>query len=241
MTLPISNETHFKTLDALDATSIVNISLQVIFFCIGLFAQIKIIKVCKVEKNKTWQIHIFHSIIMTIVFASRITFLAIGYIMPSLFITIGSWICHLLKFVFFYGFISIASNSFVIASMKFVFIVHAMRALAFGESRIKNIFFWANLLFPFILSLDSPFHDFQNDVYVNKCLNPELWTNSTFENVQTITIYARNWIEIEFQDPNFGIYIKLALQIFRFLVVIIVACNFAEGLIYYKIFKVMKR
>ena len=140
MTLPISNETHFKTLDALDATSIVNISLQVIFFCIGLFAQIKIIKVCKVEKNKTWQIHIFHSIIMTIVFASRITFLAIGYIMPSLFITIGSWICHLILFVFLYGFISIASNTFIIASMKFVFTVHTMKKIYALIRRISYIY-----------------------------------------------------------------------------------------------------
>ena len=77
---PEANETHFQTLDT---TSILNFSFQVILFSIGLFAQIEIIKVCKEEKNKTWQIHIFHSITMTVLFASRLIFMAIGYLSPS--------------------------------------------------------------------------------------------------------------------------------------------------------------
>ena len=241
MTFPVANEPHFETLEA---TPIVNISLQVILFCIGLFAQIKIIKVCKGERNKTWQIHIFHAITMTIVFASKIILMAIGYILPSLFITIGSWICHLILFVFLYGFISIASNTFIIASMKFVFTVHTMKAIAFGESRIQKIIFWANLLFPFILLLDAPLYDFQHYGYIGKCFHPELWTNSTIENIQSkrmYTMHAKKVTEIDLEDPQFAIHIKLVMIIFRALWFVIVACNFTEGLIYYKIFKGMKR
>ena len=235
MTFPVANEPHFETLEA---TPIVNISLQVILFCIGLFAQIKIIKVCKGERNKTWQIHIFHAITMTIVFASKIILMAIGYILPSLFITIGSWICHLILFVFLYGFISIASNTFIIASMKFVFTVHTMKAIAFGESRIQKIFFWANLLFPFILSFDTLLPDFQHDGYISICLNPELRINATFENVQTLL--DSHFDSIDFQEPNFANYIQLAVKMLRVFAYIITACNVTEGLIYYQIFKVMK-
>ena len=178
MTHLAANESHFATLDT---TSILNISFQVILFCVGFFAQIKIIKVCKEEKNKTWQIHIFHAITMTILFSSRIIFMAIVYILPSLFTTIGSWVCHLFRFVFLYGFISITSNSFVIASMKFVFIVHSMKALAFGERRIQKLFLGVNLVFPFIISLDSLLPGFQPYGYISMCFNPELLPNSTFD------------------------------------------------------------
>ena len=239
MTHSGANETHFQTLET---TSIVNFCIQVTLFCIGLFAQLKIIKVCKEEKNKTWQIHIFHAITMTILFSSRIVFMAIVYILPSLFTTIGSWVCHLFRFVFLYGFISITSNSFVIASMKFVFIVHSMKALAFGESRIQKLFLGVNLVFPFIISLDSLLPDFQPFGYISICFNPELWSNSTYENVQWIADgLLKNLIEIDLQEPHFAIYIKLFLNIFRILAFIIAACNFTEALIYYKIFKVMKR
>ena len=241
MTHLAAHESDFATLDT---TSILNISFQVILFCIGFFAQIRIIKICKEEKNKTWQIHIFHAITMTVIYASRIIFMAIVYVSPSLFTMIGSWICHLLRFVFLSGFISITSNTFVIASMKYVFIVHAMKALAFGNSRIQKIFFWANLLFPFILLLDAPLYDFQHYGYIGKCFHPELWTNSTIENIQSkrmYTMHAKKVTEIDLEDPHFAIHIKLVMIIFRALWFIIVACNFTEGLIYYKIFKEMKR
>ena len=239
MVIPGVNETHFHPPDT---TSILNISFQSIVFCIGLFVQIKIIKVCKKEKNKTWQIHIFHSITMTVLFASRLIFMAIGYLSPSVFVTIGSWVCHIFRFVFLYGFISVLSNSLVIASMKFVLIVHAMKALAFGHSRIQKIFFWVNLLFPFILSWDSMLPDFQHYGYISKCFNPELWTNYSSENVHSIADgLLKNTIEIDLQEGKIAIYIKLVLNIFRDFAIFISTCNLIEGLLYYKIFKFMKR
>ena len=236
---PGVNETYFETPDT---TSILNISFILIVFCIGLFVQIKIIKVCKEEKNKTWQIHIFHSITMTILFASQVIFMAISYLSPSVFITIGSWVCQIFRFVFLYGFISVLSNSFVIASMKFVLTVHAMKALAVGHSRIQKIFFWANLLFPFILSLDSLLPDFQEYSYISKCYNPELWTNYTSENVHSMAEgLLKNIIEIDLQEQKIANYIKLVLNIFRVSAIFISTSNLIEALLYYKIFKFMKR
>ena len=239
MALPGVNETFFENPDT---TSIFNISFQFIVFCIGLFFQIKIIKACKEEKTKTWQIHIFHSITMTILIPSRVMFLAIGYLSPSVYINIGGWVCHILRFLFCYGYISVLSNSLVIASMKFVLIVHAMKALAFGHSRIQKIFFWANLLFPFILSWDSILPDFQHYGYISKCFNPELWTNYTSENVHSIADgLLKNMIDIDLQERNIVIYIKLVLNIFRVSSIYISTTNVIEAFLYYKIFKFMKR
>ena len=170
--------------------------------------------------------------------------MAIVYVLPSLFTTIGSWVCHLFRFLFLYGFTSITSNSLVIASMKYVFIVHSMRALAFGESRIQKLFLGANLAFPFLISLDSLLPQVQPHGYISKCFNPQLWPNSTFEDVSMYPPAGglfKNLIEIDLQEPSFAIYTKLVLNIFRVFAFIIAACNFTEGLIYYKIFNVMKR
>ena len=118
-----------------------HILAQILLYGIGFFIQVRNITICIAEKSKTWQIDIFHAIVMTIVFACRIPFMAIVYLSPSSFLSIGSWICYIFAFEFTFAFHSINSHSLIIAIMKYVYIVHAMRARLFGEIRLNRYSF----------------------------------------------------------------------------------------------------
>ena len=241
MISPAQNETN---IEALQATSILNISFQVVLFCIGLLAQIKIVLVCYADKNKTWKIHIFHAIATTLIFATRIIFKAVMDISPYVCIIIGSWIGHIYNFVSLYGFIAISCHTLVIAIMKFVFCVHAMKARAFGESRIENIFLWINILFPLILCMEVLLTNKSlsyNHVYVNKCVDRELWTNSTVDNTPSIHKLLKYPFENNLEVPKVALLIQIALRILLAAGIIISGSNLIEGVLYYKIFKAMKR
>ena len=65
------------TIQSPSTFQILHIVIQVILFCVGLYFQVRTVLVCIEEKNKTWQIHIAHSIAMTIYFCYIICVLSI--------------------------------------------------------------------------------------------------------------------------------------------------------------------
>ena len=117
--------------DALPST--VHLIFQVVIFCAGLFVQIKTISACREDKDKTWQIHVTHSIVLTIFYGYTIPFHAITYSVPFLSNYTGSWICYAASFVSLYCYQSIMANSLLIAFEKYLFVVHAIKCIKFGD------------------------------------------------------------------------------------------------------------
>lgn len=74
---------------------ILHMVIQSILFFVGFYFQVRTILVCIEEKNKTWQIHIVHSIIMSVYYGFTIPFHPIIYFIPSLATYVGSWICYI--------------------------------------------------------------------------------------------------------------------------------------------------
>ena len=126
---------------------------------------------------------------------------------------------------------------------KYIFIVHAIKALKYGEDKIKKYFFWANLISPLLLaivalltsdmkarpSLISCFGDTQETLTQNSATSSEpgnfvFNTTTNKEDYNTIIFYV-----IQF------------LYIFRIVFNCVIGTNLPEGFLYYKIFKKMKR
>ena len=106
---------------------IIHIIIQVIIYCVGLNFQIRTILVCIKEKNKTWQIHIAHSVVMSVFFGYLIPFRALTHFVPSLATHVGSWICYISAFVEYFGYHAIVIQSLLIAGVKYLFIVHTLK------------------------------------------------------------------------------------------------------------------
>ena len=105
------------------------------------FINFKVISVCSRNRDtKTWQIHIAHSIIVTIFFAFDLPFVTISNALPHLSIYTGDWFCYMASFIVNYEVYFLVTNSFLIAVMKYIYIVHWDKAMRFGHEKIQRIF-----------------------------------------------------------------------------------------------------
>ena len=213
---------------------VVHIILQVCIFSVGLYFQIRTILVCIKEKNKTWQIHISHAIVMTVYWGYFIPFQAITHFVPSLGTYVGNWICYLSAFFSFFGYHSMIIQSLLIAAMKYLFIVHTWKAKSFGEDRIQNIFLMIHLIYPTILATASMLtSDFQTRTFVKSCLGSSYRSSFSNEFLCILNTSSEN-------NPNYVPGAKF-ICITKTILGSIINSNIPEGCLYYAIFTKMKR
>ena len=206
--------------DYLDLTSILHLFVQVLMFGIGLYIQLKTILICQEEKSKTWHIHIVHAIVLIIIFGYDIIFLNIVEWYPEIFIVTGQWPCYVFAFIDIYGATSIGLNTLIVAIMKHLFIVYALKAMLI-ESKIQNFFIFVHTLFPLVVAIVIIVaYDFNgSDEYYSKCLNPTQ---------ESVIVDSGN------EQSMFVIIIQMIFAI-------VVGSNVLEAFFYYQIFKTMKR
>ena len=219
---------------------IIHIIIQVIIYCVGLNFQIRTILVCIKEKNKTWQIHIAHSVIMSAFFGYLIPFRAITHFVPSLATYVGSWICYISAFVEYFGYHAIVIQSLLIAGVKYLFIVHTLKARSFGEKKIQRIFLKIHIIYPTILAIASIMTSaFHTRPSLKSCFGNSFQSLDSTE----ITIQETLLCGIGSSSENDSNYIYGAKFICatKTLLASIINCNIPEGYLYYKIFNTMKR
>ena len=126
--------------------------------------------------------------------------------------------------------------------MKYVSIVHAMKARVFGENKIKKIFFFINLALPLILAINFMItSDFHRSGNLRTCFNPSIEKDPS-DNVEPALFYTFGNIIGETKDQETTMfYLQLALGIFQTFVTLLTGSNVVEALFYFMIFKSMKR
>ena len=222
--------------------SIVHIFFQVVIFCAGLFVQIKTIAACKEDKGKTWQIHVTHSIVLTIVYGYTIPFHAITYSIPFLSQYTGSWICYTASFISLYCYQSIMANSLLIVIEKYLFIVHAIKCIKFGEDRVQKYFFWINLIHPLLLTIVAMLtSNVEQLSAVKSCFGK---TTDDLQEINTSTSGSLTITGCPLNNTkNHSLLVFYVIQfvcVSRFVINCILATNLIEGFFYYKIFKKSK-
>ena len=110
-----------------DILQVVHLFFQCLIFSFVAFIHHMTMQIQLEEKGKTWQMHIFHSIVVAIFFGFNISFGAMIYHFPSLASYTGSWICYVGSFTTFYGYHSMLGHSIWISIEKYIFIVHSLR------------------------------------------------------------------------------------------------------------------
>ena len=223
--------------------SIIYIILQVLLFSIGLFINLKLIRVCNKDKGITWQISITHSIVMIVNYGFIIPFYSVTHFVPFLSQYTGRWLCYTSSLVVFYCYQAIIANSLVISIFKYIFIVHGIKALQYGEDKIKKCFFWANLISPLLLAIMGLLtSDMKARPYLISCFGD---TQETLPQNIATSSEPRNFVfntSTNKEDYNiFVFYVIKFLYIFRIVFNSVIATNLPEGFLYYKIFKKMKR
>ena len=122
----------------------INIITSVIFICayfIGLYFHIQIIRVSKKDKDITWKLDIVNSSLLIIHFTHSILMHCITYIEPDLYKYTGECFCYLSKFLTYYGILHIAAHSFIVSTMKYIFIIRWKKARTVGHDKVQQICF----------------------------------------------------------------------------------------------------
>ena len=236
------NDLAFKPPNALE---IIHIVIQVFLFCVGLHFQVRTIMVCIREKNKTWQIHIAHSVVMSIYYGYFIPFAVIAYFIPSLGTYIGNGICYFSAIVALFCYQAMIVNSLLVAIMKYIFICHTWKARLFGEERIQRIFFYICIIYPIIMATLSILfvrNGFDNRSEIKSCFgnsfSDSILTQSTNSGLE------KSWFCDVGSSENQNailIYVAKIVCVTRSFASTVVVTNIPEGIFYFAIFRSMKR
>ena len=228
-------------------TSILHIVLQVLFYITGLYIQIKVIFVCWKERTgNTWYIHLTQSIIVIVYFTLHRPFWIVTIVIPNLSAHTGEWFCYVAAFIFQYSLHIITSNSFLIAMMKYVFIVHNLKVLSIGKEIVQKIFFTIYLFLPLVFAtIASIGKDFDSRSELISCFGLTQQTvatyNTTASGYQKFLLCQMTSLDKEILHGSTFYVMLQCLCIVKNSLVIIINTNVPEAFLYYKIFKKMKR
>jgi hypothetical protein len=142
----------------------------IFIFLIGLFLQITIIKTVRKEQSITWDIKMTHSIVMIVHFCYTIIFEIATYLIPELGQYTGIWFCYVSLFLRMYGVSEILCHSLFLSIYKYIIIVHTHSVRAFGQTKLKKILFWINIVVPVFMSLTYTFRpNYRAIKAINRC------------------------------------------------------------------------
>ena len=117
----------------------------------GVFLHIKIIQVSKREKDMSWMLDVTNSIIFIAHFAHTIFMHGITYVVQNMYLYTGEWYCYLSKAFSMLGIFHSIQNSFVIALLKYIMIVHFQPPHGRRKEYAQYLFFALNLIYPFFV------------------------------------------------------------------------------------------
>ena len=159
---------------------------------------------------------------------------------------IGQWFCSFGWFFMNFCFTIVSFSSFIIALMRYFFIVWREKADTYRKEKVKKIFLFLSFIVPLIMTVWMVIDATEIDAlsFVNKCYGIDHKVFLIEES--TLNVSKRKFCTYEQYDElgYYGQIIALARHIScmtRTAVMIILCFNFTEGLIYYKIFTHMIR
>ena len=135
-------------------------------------------------------------------------------------------------------------NTFVVAIMRYTFIVHQQRVMTFGKKRAKTLFYYMSIIIPIIFgvlhacTLPTPINTqniakevcnrFYQEAFNITCGDP----NGVKDECSPILTFVQRYISLEVTY-----YVGIAVKV----VAIIIFLNFLEGFIYWKTFSNIKK
>ena len=180
------------------------IAMCILVLCVyvlGVFFNTRIIIVSKKDQHATWKIDIFNSSMLIVHFAHLFVMHGVTYLIKDLYLYTGTWFCYTSKAITFFGNSHVGGQSFMISVMKCAIIVHWKRIRDFGEEKVKQIFFWLNIIYPLyilaVFNVIRPDFLFAYDGinYSNRCLGKSDMISSQDRNTSATKLH--NICEVE--------------------------------------------
>ena len=160
-----------------------------------------------------------------------------------LYNVIGQWYCTCGWVAFVFGAIIISSHSFVVALMRYFFIIHETRAKAFGKQKAKRLFLHLSILIPIIFVVTGAIEgsEVQWMSFINKCYGKH---HKVFLN--ELSGFKQKLLKLGPEESKNYYNIMFAIlwrviKTLRTTVLLLMGFNTAEGFLYYKILSHLNR
>ena len=225
------------------ATSIAVALMVISVYCIGTYLHIKIIGISLKVKEATWKIDIANSVVALTYYGFSIFIHSVTYFVQDIYLlTGGVWFCYVSKIILHYGLLYILTHSMVIAALKYSIIVHTDVRKISSKERLKETFFWINLLHPifsmvlFLLLTPDFYVQYGGFTTINVCLGNPNMNKTTFLDLCEFTAPSNKY------TFYYLVYIcKRIICIAQALSVYFIGFNFFDMLFYCRTFSYMRR
>ena len=222
---------------------LVHYIVQGVVYAIGLFINIKLISVCwKKKETSTWPIHMTNSIFLTVYWPLGLSFIAVSKTTPKLSVYTGEWFCKFAAYVVSYGVYMIITNSLVVATLKYAFIVHDAKARTYGHGNLQKILTVIYLAIPLVFAtIRLITNDYDSFQAVTVCLGrerEEILKRNIWESLFLCNLKTSSANMTESYTIHIALQSTCAIQS---VLSYIITLNVAEAFFYYKIFTKMKR
>ena len=230
---------------------LISFLILVILFVVGLFLQIRILRISTRTKVTTWKIDISHSIIMIIYFSFRIGFEMLIDVFPTFHLHCGTWFCHLALFIQIFCGLSMISNSFIVALYKYLYIVHHNLFLAIGDESLGKVLIWGNFFVQAALSISAIVRpSFPRFSSVTRCLGQKIESSQYKTNISANLMLKKFFfcgLDDYEEDQVDGIFsyvmnfTNITGCFVTSVIFFVILTNLIEMFLYQKIFARMKR
>ena len=159
---------------------------------------------------------------------------------------IGNWFCHVANFLFYFLGNVITFHSFIIAVMRYVFIIHNEKIQRFGIEKMKKIFLILTVTIPLLVAVWKVIEAAELDTmsFINKCYG--IHHQTFLVETSTLDVFKQNFCQFEEYGQG-GSYervvtfIRQGSCIASKSVMLITGLNISEGVIYIMLLSHMMR
>lgn len=222
------------------------LGIKILILVIGQYLLVKVNVLMKKEKGLVKEITQLLVCAEMILWPTWVLFAASTDFIHPLNEVVGQWFCETGSFLYYFLALIMASNSFMAAVLRYLFIVQQDRVRAYGKEKIKRIVFILHILLPLILAswevIDGAELDSMS--FVNRCNGKH---HKVFLlDTSTLNIAKRSFCGFEEWDSKRGwnqifSILHFISCIANKIIMVIIGLNVFEGILYYQVITHMNR
>ena len=224
-------------------TGIVCLAMEIIAVVFAGFIQIKVLGLAKREQGLLKEVTQIYSLSSLTCLPFILSTYVTDFIHPLNEI-FGQWICTLMRFMLYLWFNIIISHSFVVAMLRYLFIIQEKRVEKYGKEKTKKLFIVSSILVPMLIVVWGFIENSEIDPLrtINRCngIDHKVFLISTADINPYFSLNLTTSNSEDLLDKLVEIMNKTAF-ILKALLTAIMGLNLTEGFLYYKIFSHINR
>ena len=224
-------------------TGISYLAIEIILAVFSVFIQIKVFCLAKKEQGILREVTQIYLLSCLICLPFMLFVHATDFIHPLNEI-FGQWICTLMRFTLYLQINIVTYHSFVVAMLRYCFIVQEEKVQRYGKEKTKKLFIVSSILIPLLIVGWGFIENSEIDPvrHINRCngIDHKFFLASTTNLNPYISL---NLINSNSEDlfGKFLEIIKTTSFILKTFFNVLLALNLTEGFLYYKIFSHINR